>query len=265
VARDLGPADLAEIELDGIVLGGIALAEGSTTSHAAIVARSLGVPLVVGLGEGVLALADQMTVVLDGSDGLLVASPGEETLRQARAALARQEQRRARLALGRDEGAIAADGHRIRLLVNAGTDREVVAGLAAGAEGVGLLRTELAFLDAAAWPTVARHETALRPILQHLAGRRSRCARSTSARTRRRRSCAAGQSAALRSNLPRPARWRLSFERCCAWPPTLGRAMVSASCCRWSRTRVRSRQRGWCSRRLTRLSGRMSRCRRSGR
>ena len=57
VAQDLGPTDLADVELAGLVIGGIALAEGSVTSHAAIVARSLGVPLVVGLGEQVLGLS----------------------------------------------------------------------------------------------------------------------------------------------------------------------------------------------------------------
>ena len=64
-----------------------------------------------------------------------------------------------------------ADGHRIRLLVNASTEREILAGLEAGAEGIGLLRTELAFLDAASWPTAAQHEAAVRPIFRHLAGR----------------------------------------------------------------------------------------------
>jgi phosphoenolpyruvate-protein kinase (PTS system EI component) len=171
VARDLGPADLAEVELNGLAIGGIALAEGSVTSHAAIVARSLGVPLVVGLDADLLAVPDSVTAVLDGTAGVLVISPATPTLDQAWATIARQEQRQARLALSRDDGAVTADGHPIRLLVNASTEREVLAGLAAGAGGVGLLRTELAFLDVVHWPTVAQHEAALRPIFRHLAGR----------------------------------------------------------------------------------------------
>ena len=63
------------------------------------------------------------------------------------------------------------DGHRIRVLVNAATRAELDAGLAAGAEGVGLLRTELAFLEAAAWPAEAAHRAALAPVLSGLAGR----------------------------------------------------------------------------------------------
>jgi phosphoenolpyruvate-protein kinase (PTS system EI component) len=171
VARDLGPADLAEIELAGIPVGGLALAEGSVTSHAAIVARSLGVPLVVGLGEDALTVTDGSTVVLDGVTGSLVTSPNQRTVRRTYAEAARLAQRRVRLAHDRDAGAVTADGQAIRLLVNASTEREVLTGLAAGAEGIGLLRTELAFLDAADWPTDEQHENALRPILRHLAGR----------------------------------------------------------------------------------------------
>ena len=171
VARDLGPTDLAELELEGVTIGGIALAEGSVTSHAAIVARSLGVPLVVGLGEQVLTVGGGLTTVLDGMSGLLVISPDQKSLREAQAAVERQERRRAALAQSREHGAVTADGHRIRLLVNASTEREVLAALEAVAEGVGLLRTELAFLDATSWPDEAQHEAALRPIFQHVAGR----------------------------------------------------------------------------------------------
>jgi phosphoenolpyruvate-protein kinase (PTS system EI component) len=174
VAHDLGPTDLAEAELEGINIGGIALAEGSATSHAAIVARSWGVPLVVGLGEGALSVADGETVVVDGTAGTLVISPSDETVQQAEAGIERERARRDALARSRWDGAVTQDGHRIRLLVNASTEREVVAGLAAGAEGVGLLRTELAFLGATAWPDESQHEAALRSILRqhrHLEGK----------------------------------------------------------------------------------------------
>jgi phosphoenolpyruvate-protein kinase (PTS system EI component) len=171
VASDLGPADLAEVELSGLIIGGIALAEGAVTSHAAIVARSLGVPLVVGLGEGVLDADDGMTAMLDGMSGALVMSPTDATLQAARAAVARQEEQREQLARSRADGAATADGHRVRLLMNASTERDMLAGLQAGAEGIGLLRTELAFLDALDWPTRAQHEAAVRPIFRQCQGR----------------------------------------------------------------------------------------------
>jgi phosphoenolpyruvate-protein kinase (PTS system EI component) len=171
VASDLGPADLAEVELSGLAIGGIALAEGSVTSHAAIVARSLGVPLVVGLGAGVFDAHDGVAVALDGTAGTLVISPTDVTLQAARAAVARQDERRAQLALSRAGGGATADGHPVRLLMNASTDREILSGLQAGAEGIGLLRTELAFLDATDWPTQAQHEAAVQPAFRHLRDR----------------------------------------------------------------------------------------------
>ena len=93
---------------------------------------------------------------------------------RARAAAEAQAARRAdreRALADRALPAVTRDGHRVRVLVNAATRAELDAGLAAGAEGVGLLRTELAFLEAAEWPTEQDHRAALAPVLSGLAGR----------------------------------------------------------------------------------------------
>jgi len=170
-ARDLGPGEVADLELgDGRVVG-IVLAEGAATSHAAIMARALGVPLVVGLGPSVLALGGGETLVVDGDRGLVVVRPTPAELEEARGAVRRAERRHRRLAGMRSLPAETTDGRRITLLCNASTAAEVAAGLAGGAEGVGLLRTELAFLDAQRWPTRADHRAALEPALSLLAGR----------------------------------------------------------------------------------------------
>lgn len=171
VARELGPVDLADLEWRGIAVAGIALAEGGATTHAAIVARSLGIPLVVGLGDAVLDVPPGATLVLDGTEGILVAHPAPETLRLAHAAVRRQAGQRTALARDRAAGAVTRDGHAVRLLANASAEREVLAGLEAGAEGVGLLRSELAFLDVPAWPDEAQHIAALAPLARHLRGR----------------------------------------------------------------------------------------------
>src|SRR5579862_2704601 len=70
-----------------------------------------------------------------------------------------------------DHPAQTRDGRRITVMVNAATREELEVGLRYGAEGIGLLRTELAFLDAAAWPTEQQHVDALRPVLDGLGGR----------------------------------------------------------------------------------------------
>jgi phosphoenolpyruvate-protein kinase (PTS system EI component) len=171
IARDLGPADMAELDLVGGHIRGFALAEGGPTSHAAIMARSLGLPLVVGLGDEILSAADGDLVALDGDEGSAVLDPGEDRLNRALRAVHEQRRSQRRRAASRTLPAVTRDGRKVRLLCNASTAAEVSAGLAAGAEGVGLLRTELAFLEAGDWPTDAQHAEVLAPALALLAGR----------------------------------------------------------------------------------------------
>jgi phosphoenolpyruvate-protein kinase (PTS system EI component) len=170
IADDLGPADVAELADS---LAGIALAGGGFTAHAAIVARSLGVPMVTGLGEQLRALADGTPIVIDGSSGSLTLRPTE---RQSRVACGEMESRRmamARALAQRDQPAVTRDGRRVTVLANVASPAELDVGLRAGAEGVGLLRTELAFLEAVDWPTERQHADALEPILVGLGGRRA--------------------------------------------------------------------------------------------
>jgi phosphoenolpyruvate-protein kinase (PTS system EI component) len=168
VAEDLGPADVAE---HGEQLEGIALSAGGVTAHAAIVARSLGIPMTVLAGGELLEIADGTPVVVDGSDGAVIVEPSEERAQLASAASEGRARTRARERADSSLPAVTADGHRVRVLVNAATRAELSAGLAAGAEGAGLIRTELAFLDAPGWPSRAQHARMLAPLLAGLAGR----------------------------------------------------------------------------------------------
>jgi phosphoenolpyruvate-protein kinase (PTS system EI component) len=171
VARELGPAELLDLRLEeGLVLG-IALAEGSATSHAAIIARSLGVPMVAALGDDLLVAADGDEVIVDGTNGFAVLNPGAETLARVRAAAAQDAAEHDRLAAGRGQPAVTAAGRPIRLLANASSRAEVDVALKRGAEGIGLVRTELAFLDCTGWPSEAEHYEALAPVLAPLEGR----------------------------------------------------------------------------------------------
>ena len=109
--------------------------------------------------------------MLDGAAGTLAVAPAAARAAAARAAQARRARERAAAEAAAALPAVTADGVRVRVLVNAATAAEARAGLRAGAEGIGLLRTELAFLDAPAWPTEAAHRAALEPVLAPLAGR----------------------------------------------------------------------------------------------
>jgi multiphosphoryl transfer protein len=168
VASTLGPADVADL---GLGANGVALAGGGVTAHAAIVARSLGIPMVVGLGPGVLEVEDGEEVVLDGDSGTLVRRPGSSRLAAARADADRRRKAQDAARARRDEPAVTNDGRRVTVLVNAASAAEMFEGMLQGAEGVGLLRTELGFLEAPQWPSRAQQLAFLRPILDHLEGR----------------------------------------------------------------------------------------------
>src|SRR4029077_12276970 len=114
IASDLGPADVAEF---GRGVRALVLADGGLTGHAAIVARSLGLPMVIGLGSGVLALEEAEPLIVDGDRGVVVASPDPERLAAARRTLERRSA--AALTAPRPgEPTFTRDGRRVRVLAN---------------------------------------------------------------------------------------------------------------------------------------------------
>jgi phosphoenolpyruvate-protein phosphotransferase (PTS system enzyme I) len=153
VAADLAPADTVTLDA-GAVLA-IVTELGGPTSHTAILARTLGVPAVVAT-EGALSLKEGTTVVLDGGAGTLNAAPTDAEVQDAEKRMAA---RRGAKKTWSGEGA-TSDGRRILLLANVGDPKSAKAGADAGAEGVGLFRTEFLFLDSAKEPTVAEQEEA---------------------------------------------------------------------------------------------------------
>jgi phosphotransferase system enzyme I (PtsI) len=152
-ARDLAPADTATVDPEKVLA--FVTTEGGPTSHTAILARTLGVPAVVAC-LGALSIPEGTTVVLDGGAGTLDAAPSDAAVLDAEKRMAA---RRGAQHVWRGEGA-TADGRRIQLLANIGDPASAKAAAAAGAEGVGLFRTEFLFLDAQSEPTVREQEDA---------------------------------------------------------------------------------------------------------
>ncbi|MFI6349791.1 phosphoenolpyruvate--protein phosphotransferase [Streptomyces sp. NPDC050560] len=160
VARDLAPADTAL--LDPSLVLGFVTEEGGPTSHSAILARSLGVPAVVAL-PGAAGLSEGVEIAVDGGTGEVFVEPSPELRERLSAAAA---ERAAAVAAVSGPGA-TADGHRVPLLANIGGPSDVSAALAAGAEGVGLFRTEFLFLDdSSAAPSQEKQVAAYRPVLE---------------------------------------------------------------------------------------------------
>jgi phosphoenolpyruvate-protein kinase (PTS system EI component) len=147
------------------------VAHGGPTSHAAILARALGIPSVVGLGGEALAIADGTPLVLDGDAGTLEIDPDPEELAKRERDRTVAEERRRRAHGRAREPARTIDGELIEVAANVGAVGDAAAAVELGADGVGLLRTELAFLDASDWPDEAAHRRAIAPLLGRLAGR----------------------------------------------------------------------------------------------
>jgi phosphoenolpyruvate-protein kinase (PTS system EI component) len=122
-------------------------------------------------GPELLRVTNGTQVVVDGGEGTVIVEPSAPRAQLAGAASDDRARARAREIADSSLPAETIDGRRVRVLVNAATPAELRAGLAAGAEGAGLIRTELAFLDTPAWPTRAQHLHMLAPLMNGLAGR----------------------------------------------------------------------------------------------
>lgn len=163
VARDLAPAETATLDPDKVIA--LVTEAGGPTSHTAILAKALGVPAVVACA-GAAALTDGVRVIVDASAGSVVANPTDAEVAEVKR---RQAAREAAAAAPAGPGA-TSDGHRVKLLANIGGPGELKAVAAAGAEGVGLLRTEFLFLDRDQPPTVAEQREAYAKVLEGVTG-----------------------------------------------------------------------------------------------
>jgi len=162
-----------EVTADDLLTAGAGLAGavsyvGGGNAHTAIVARALGVPLVFGLD--LRAVPEGAELLLDGAAGTVVVAPTEAERAAALAATLAATQRRDALAAQRGRPCRTRDGHPVTVLANVGSEAEAEAAVAAGAPGVGLLRTEMPFLTATHWPTRAEQVTALTPVLRRFPG-----------------------------------------------------------------------------------------------
>ena len=145
VADDLTPSDTAQLDPKRIL--GLCTASGGPTAHTAIIARSLDIPCVVGAGAAVLEVDSERTCILDGSAGKLYIEPNAEDVESAKRFQVDLASRRNEEYATRYEPAVFTDGHRVEVVGNIGKAAEATAAVEAGAEGIGLMRTEFLFLE----------------------------------------------------------------------------------------------------------------------
>ena len=150
IARNLGPAEL--LEYDRRRLKGVVLEEGSLTAHMTIVARAMGVPVVGRVGDIRHVATEGDTVLVDGDNGTVVVRPTRPLTNAFETRMAMSQKRRAEYASLKNQPAITTDGEQVTLMVNAGLAEDAAALDLAGADGIGLFRTEFQFLIAAQLP-----------------------------------------------------------------------------------------------------------------
>ncbi len=153
LAEELLPSHF--MALDRARVAGICTAAGGPTSHAAILAASAGIPMLVAAGHAIHDIPTGRTLVLDADSRRLETDPGVVLLAAAEASLADRRHRRAAALAAAHDDARTADGLRIEVFANLGSADDAAAAVAAGAEGCGLLRTEFLFLDRDTAPSEA--------------------------------------------------------------------------------------------------------------
>lgn len=164
VAHELTPSRTASIPPN--VIAGIVTETGSPTSHAAILARALGVPAVVSCAGLLDAVGTGAEIVVDGRTGVVVVGPEPAEREVIRGRVEEEEGRRRELAELREEPGRTADGRRIELAANIGSIQHIPAAVEAGGEGSGLVRTEFLFLDRTVAPTADEQVTFYAEVLR---------------------------------------------------------------------------------------------------
>ena len=169
LADDLVPSDFAALERAQVAA--IVTRQGGPTSHVAILARAQGIPTLVALGPRLAELAAGSLVIVDADHGVLDTAPTPERLAAAHAEIERRGAARA-VALSQAHGsATTTDGVRIEVAANIATAADAREAVRLGAEAVGLLRTELLFLDRDTAPTEAEQHADYQAVVDALEGR----------------------------------------------------------------------------------------------
>lgn len=169
VARDISPADM--LRLRGGRFAAFLTDLGGPTSHTAIVARSMNVPAVVGLGHIRMLVRDGDMLVTDGLTGTVLINPSPKVLQEYRERQAVYASERAELTLLRDAPAVTLDGIQIKLEANIELPEEAVAAMQAGADGIGLFRSEFLFMGRPDLPSENEQYEAYASVVKTMAGR----------------------------------------------------------------------------------------------
>ena len=165
IAEDLTPSDTAS--LDPKLTLGFITAQGGLTSHSAILARTLGLPAIVGMGDGLLDKVSSGTfIVMDGRTGEMILEPDDETVARYKQIKAQRDSHLQILKAAAEKNAHTANGRRVEVAANVGEASSALDAMENGAEGIGLLRTEFLYLEDTQPPSEEKQYRIYREIFE---------------------------------------------------------------------------------------------------
>jgi len=169
-AQDLTPSET--VQLDRRQVLAIVTARGSANSHTAILSRTMNIPAVVAIGEGLAHIAEGALIAVDAERGMVVVEPDEDTLAKLQSRMEQSSHARALLQKYRDRESRTLDGHRVEICANVGGPEDVAEALQSGCDGIGLFRSEFLFLGRPSAPDEEEQFEAYRDVLQRMGDRR---------------------------------------------------------------------------------------------
>lgn len=169
VTKDLTPSDTAQMDHEKVL--GIVTDIGGSTSHSAIMARSLEIPAVVGLGNISEVVKEGDLLIIDGDEGLVIINPDIETLQRYKDKHEKNEQAKQELKKLMDTESITIDGRKVELAGNIGTPDNVLGVLKNGGEGIGLFRTEFLYMNKENFPSEEEQFNAYKAVLEGMRGK----------------------------------------------------------------------------------------------
>lgn len=168
-ADDLAPSETLQLDTDKIL--GFVTSGGSTNSHTAILARTLGITAVVNTGTQLHTDVEGKTVIVDGFTGTVYLDPDSATLDKMKKKQAEAEERKIRLEAYRGKESVTVDGYKVNVFANIGNPDNVPQALANDAEGIGLFRSEFLYLENATYPTEEHQFEAYKKTVEMMGGK----------------------------------------------------------------------------------------------
>ena len=173
IARDLTPSDTANLNLENTL--GFITEIGGRTSHTSIMARSLEIPAVVGIGSIIkdikaIKTKSDITIILNGNTGGVIIEPSEKSIEECEKLKVEFDKNRALLKEFAHRDAISKDGTKIRVYANIGSPADLGGALKNGADGIGLYRTEFLFMENTDFPTEEEQFKAYKEVVEAMSG-----------------------------------------------------------------------------------------------